>query len=744
MCAPWQRLLPVLLLCAFVLALKKIADVDALLHLDMGKLFWTTKGYPATEPFCYPAAGQPFLYTSWLFAVGIYAVWNLFGYSGLSLIIAMSAVLLIWILYRDAVLSTGRDELIPSLVLFTGLMLAENRFVMRPEMILLLAFSTTVWLLGQYTFCGYRKGLWLLVPISLIWGNSHSSVILIVVPFVSFAVYLAIERFSPTHNSDKEKGFQALERLKWLGLLFVAVLLAALCNPNGIGQFQYGQMVMATAWYKQSITELMPPRVKELAVIWPVFVLSVVLTLLALRRRAIPYVLISISLLYVGLQAIRFFEFFCLMQASIIARSAALLVPNSWATRLKRPLTVGVVALLMLGAAGMKAGSVYPFRRDAISQERFGAGANLQHDHARAVAFLKQNDIRGKVFNIFEDGQSIIWHGWPELTVFIDGRGAIPIEMLDPYSKAFVEPTELQKLQQRYSFEILLIGRDLALETNPHGTKTYFHDPDWALVYFDRNSYVYVRKNGPFAGLIPRHGYKNVLANAGPAVYLEFIALNPDYARGLSEDLERVPPEERASTDHVLLGYCYYKTGNYAKAAEILGPVRNTSGLSLLYYGHALKALGRQAEAKAVYAEGVARFRTDDFAGAMQGLEESAARTKLLEQATAAMSAGNYAAARQALDEVLAVDGENIAALANLGYCELHDSRFAQAEQRFLEALKHKSDYDVALYGLGLTFARQNRREQATEYFRKYMVVQTSGPYYRKAKAYVEQGQLDR
>jgi hypothetical protein len=89
----WGRaLLAALLVSAMILALKQIADVDALLHLSMGKLFWTMQGFPDNEVFCYPAKELPFLYTSWLFALGSFLTWKLFGIYGLSLLVVFFSI----------------------------------------------------------------------------------------------------------------------------------------------------------------------------------------------------------------------------------------------------------------------------------------------------------------------------------------------------------------------------------------------------------------------------------------------------------------------------------------------------------------------------------------------------------------------------------------------------------------------------------------------------------------------------
>ncbi len=598
------------LISAFMLGLKQITDVDALLHLALGKFLVTTKEFPQFEPFCYPAAETPFLYTSWLFAVSCFLLFKLSGGAVLlSVTIAGCVVLLAYCLYRDAHLLSGEQHhVLAALAVGAGLLLAEDRFVPRPELLLYLFFATQVWLLGRWIFTGERRGLWFLPLVALLWGNIHSSVILIVVPFAAFAAYLGVEVVRP---EDAAARGRALCKLKSLALLAGLSLLAALCNPNGIGQFQYGQNVMGSDWYRQSISELMPPRTKELWIIWPVFAASLVISVLALRRRAIPYLLISVAVLCLGLTAVRFFAFFCLVQAPIVGRGLVILCQR-WQGVLRHSATTVITALCLLGLAVLKAGSFYPLQRDVISTERFGVGYAVPIDHEAAVDYLRANGIKGRVFNVFEDGQAISWYGWPELTVFIDGRGVLPPDLLEDYKNA-LDRAVMTKLQQRFGFEVIVLRRYANFQFNPHGASGLFVNYEWAMVYSDRESYVFLRKGGPYQKVIDRDEYKYLVANADFQTYQEIFKQKTDYYKGLMNELLRLPDSQRGDFDRILLGYCYYLDGASERALEIIGPHRNSSGFSLFLYGKILQAQGRHREAAEVFLDGVKRFRSQDF-----------------------------------------------------------------------------------------------------------------------------------
>ena len=69
----------------------------------------------------------------------------------------------------------------------------------------------------------------------------------------------------------------------------------------------------------------------------------------------------------------------------------------------------------------------------------------------------------------------------------------------------------------------------------------------------------------------------------------------------------------------------------------------------------------------------------------------------------------------------------------------LDGGNFEDAKRRFDAALSIKPDYDVALYGLGLTEVRQGRPDLAVASFSRYIEIKKDGPYYEKAKAFIRQ-----
>ena len=81
--------------------------------------------------------------------------------------------------------------------------------------------------------------------------------------------------------------------------------------------------------------------------------------------------------------------------------------------------------------------------------------------------------------------------------------------------------------------------------------------------------------------------------------------------------------------------------------------------------------------------------------------------------------------------------------LNNLGLCYYKLARYPEAERAYLEAIKLRPDYDMALRNLSLVYAKQNRLDLAISYAERALKLKPDDPglsrrlqgYYRKNSA---------
>jgi hypothetical protein len=104
-----------------------------------------------------------------------------------------------------------------------------------------------------------------------------------------------------------------------------------------------------------------------------------------------------------------------------------------------------------------------------------------------AVAFLKQDRLRGNLLCDYNWAGYVMWHTWPASKVFIDGRAET------------VYPTHV--IQDYLRFHFGLAGAAQVLKDYPHdyvlvpvGSKAYtvtIKDPAWKLLYRDPQAAVF-------------------------------------------------------------------------------------------------------------------------------------------------------------------------------------------------------------------------------------------------------------
>jgi tetratricopeptide (TPR) repeat protein len=170
-----------------------------------------------------------------------------------------------------------------------------------------------------------------------------------------------------------------------------------------------------------------------------------------------------------------------------------------------------------------------------LLSSRFPGGFGVRPDTfpEGAVAFMERNHLDGHVFNTYHFGGYLMWRRWPANQVFIDGRyDAILFdeELFELYAQAHYVPAVLDRLAEKYAFEILLLDADRA-----SGMEHIQENPTWARVYWDPVAEVYVRRGGRFAELVAARQYRLTRSTTDLA-YLEAYRANPPtWAQAIAE-----------------------------------------------------------------------------------------------------------------------------------------------------------------------------------------------------------------
>ncbi|MDE3089833.1 MAG: hypothetical protein KGJ80_10685, partial [Chloroflexota bacterium] len=164
----------ILLIGLFTMAVRGIADADFWWHLRTGQLIVETGAVPHVDVFSFTKAGQPWVAHEWLSEVFIYTLYRLGSFPLLIITFAALIALAFAFVY---VRCDGKPYVAAFTVLLAALATAPLWDV-RPQMITMLVAS--IFLFGLDTF--HRKqdwrGIWLLVPLMVLWVNLHSGYVL--------------------------------------------------------------------------------------------------------------------------------------------------------------------------------------------------------------------------------------------------------------------------------------------------------------------------------------------------------------------------------------------------------------------------------------------------------------------------------------------------------------------------------------------------------------------------------------
>ncbi len=230
---------------------------------------------------------------------------------------------------------------------------------------------------------------------------------------------------------------------------------------------------------------------------------------------------------------------------------------------------------------------------------------------------FREHQIKGRLYNTYGHGGYLIWHLWPDIPVFIDGR--TPTIYDDDFFWLYVlaeQNKEIwQKVVKEYGIEIVLAEDNRGVG---YANLFYWLDEDegWRLVAFDDNSNLYLKKGGRFDELIERYEFR----------YLRPADISLSYAKEKKDDrryLEALEVElQEACRRYPDAFYPFYYLGIYhqiygteqhlLKAEEAFRQaVANRPDLSAGHYqlGFTLMKLGRYREAIEPFRRSL-RYRT--------------------------------------------------------------------------------------------------------------------------------------
>jgi Flp pilus assembly protein TadD len=565
------RLLPagVALLWAAALAARPIGGLDFWWHLKTGEWIVSNFSIPRVDFYSFTAAGAPWIDLHWLFQVVLYGGWAAGGAVGV-VILQVGLVFLTFVLvWKEGERSVGFSWALVVAVLLSGIM-ARDRLHPRPELFTFCFVAAYQFLLGEF-WRGTRRSVWILIPLQLLWGNSHGLSVL--GPVMAGGVLLALL----LRREAGDRG-RLIHAVKVLAVLCVA----GFCNPYGWEGARYPWVLFSevrggVSILKGTIQELAPPW-SSYQPTWSV----------SIYRWTSPLILgfflwggsrDRLRLVWVGiffglsLLAVRNVALFALVAAPAMAEHLSTLwrrlpgeVP-SWMSR------VAVIAWMSAGGVFLwgRLDSEWSHPRSWMDSYRYPAGA---------ARFLEEEAVTGEVFSSgIGVGGYFVWRLWPDRRVFSDGR-------LEVYGPAFFEEY-LRMLEDPIFFEERTRHWKINAVVLEHGIGR--NDPllgyleaaaHWVPVHFDPVTVCYLRDIPEHREIIER---RRVLWSMSEFGWKEFGRLSGEERVSLGNLFARIGIEEEAlsvyqaalgegnggtAEIHVNLGHLHARAGRLEDARQ--------------------------------------------------------------------------------------------------------------------------------------------------------------------------------
>ena len=613
-------LLVLLILC---LGFLQKENNDIWWHLKTGQILLETCSFPKTDIYSHTAPDHPWILHEWLCQVVFYLAYTVGGEPLLAFL--RSFLLLACLLFVFLAALYGQKRLLTSwtiiliFLVFLFLMALWPRFILRPHLV---SFS----FLAFYHFILIRhrirrdRWIYLLPLLHVIWINLHVLAITGIVLIASYLAGDALELMRGDQTNDSTGKTAPGKGWRPIALVMILVILLTFLNPYTYRVF--GELLTLKRGFRvikewRSPLTFSPFEAPVLFFYWFYVVLTVVLFVGGIRRIPWAHRFLFVGFLLLSFSSLRNIELFILVTIPVFYRAVKTFrreakdeLGRQWIYRVASVVMAVILFLVLVKAsfAGMR-----PTRGARLCKPSLSVG-HLKPDDA--VRYILENGMKGNIYNSYDLGGYLIWRGYPEIKVAIDGRPVV--YGIDLFTELlFLSPESFLSIVGKYDIGYLFLRNHLAnknLFTYLSGEKN-----EWALVYFDDQVIIYVRRKTADASLLKCDEFHLVhpLLIYGDK-RLKEINKDPHLAeRYLGEARRTIRVHPRDMAGYLVLGYLNMGFGRFDEAVNhYQTALRLKPGLFADFQLLALSCerAGQISKARKYYKKALRLNPRDDFA----------------------------------------------------------------------------------------------------------------------------------
>lgn len=480
------------LLFVYLFSRLPLRDYDIWFHLKSGEVF-VNKGLQFTDVFSHTADGLEWIPYEWLFQITVYLISQV-NMAAIPYFIAIFSVLAQFFFLRilDNIFGV---KLFPRLFLSFLFFITIYEFnTARPHA---LAYSFIIIILFLILARVFKQRKWIFFTplLVLVWTNLHSTAFLSWGLSLAFAILVLMQWFF-----ERKKDYLLISR----DLISVAVVnfLITISPPLGFLDYKLLWTFYSKREFLGNFIAEWTPTVSILeynALGFVTYTIALIITFLifayiTITKRlfmqnlwAIPLIIMAIvgytatRNLYLGSAAVLLLFGWCLKY--LLGWPKSILKNYLWATIAIIFIVFGGVLLLL--------------KKESVEKNRL-------YYPVQSAEFAKRY-LKGNMFNDYTYGGYVLYATYPNLKVFIDGRADVYLccEMMQDYLLLALYkglPDEeykkfLDSFWDKYaiSFAILYTQKHNVLRLIG---KHLSEDPHWALVFWDDDSQIFVKKDG--------------------------------------------------------------------------------------------------------------------------------------------------------------------------------------------------------------------------------------------------------
>lgn len=484
-------------LCGIIIiafACKTLIEPDIWWQITTGEWILKHHQVPKTDILSYTYAGEPWVNIKWLSEVFMYSVAKFSSPEMIYLVLGALFIPIIYFIYQNNKKLFTTDKSVFSYSIFYALLffivIVSHRINGRPE-----AFSYFFTALYLYIFIkSIDKNylLFLLVPLQIVWCNTHEAYGVGIVLIIIYSVFQFI------WSDTKTKIYIG-------STLFLSIAGLAL-NPIGTKIYAYTLNIFTQLDKNKFTSELLDFTASGY---WDFFsvlnlftFIIVVIYLFQIAKKAnwnlklinssLPlfYIIITIAFFYLSLKSNRNIPFFQIVAFPIYAKVFSN-IKATWLHESKMAfyIFVGIIYISIVSNT---------FYKTFDTHNEFGLGVSPVYNPIGAVNYLKSKEVKGKVFSDFLISNYALYHLRPQYKSYIDLRDldVFPAKFFEnclvlyQAPESMVSPTQtiwqMADSLDQFSYVLLLNSPDFApLHQTLHSSTNY------QIVYADANSSVY-------------------------------------------------------------------------------------------------------------------------------------------------------------------------------------------------------------------------------------------------------------